>query len=70
MFIIKWVEQDEIFNYYPKILFFSKYEKARDYKSELEMILEKQSEDMVLIYKNKILSEIYLEEINSKNIIN
>ena len=63
MFIIKWVETDEIYNYYPCVRIFSDYDKARMFREKMETKLEEQSDKMDSIFEGKILSEVYLEEI-------
>jgi len=63
MFCVKYVETDEIFNYYPCVRIFSEYDKARMFREKIETKLEEQAEKMDSIFEGKILSEVYLEEI-------
>ena len=57
MVVVKWVEMDEIFNYYPCVRIFTDYDKAREFKAVVEHDkMDSSSED-------KIVSEIFIEEI-------
>jgi hypothetical protein len=62
-YIVKWVEMDDIFNYYPCLKIFSEYDEARNYQIEKEEESEGQENKMDELYDGKIISEIYLEEI-------
>ena len=66
MYIVKWVETDEVFNYYPCIKIFSDYDEAREYKAEKEAELEQQNEKLDSIFEGKIISEIHIDVIESK----
>jgi hypothetical protein len=63
-YIVKWVEMDDIFNYYPCIKIFSEYNEARNYQIEKEEEFDGQENKMEELYDGKIISEIYLEECN------
>ena len=54
---------DDIFNYYPCIKIFSVYNEARNFQLEKEEELEQQQDKLEELYDGKIISEIYLEEI-------
>jgi len=57
MWVVKWVEKDDIFNYYPFIRIFADYDKAREFKAEVE------HDKMDCSSEDKIVSVIYIEEI-------
>lgn len=63
MFIVKWVEMDDVFSYYPKCKVVKTYDEARVIKSEKEEISESQYERNGDIFQGKIISEIYIDEI-------
>ena len=63
MFIVKWVEMDDIFSYYPCTVIVNSYDEAMEIKSQKEDLLDAQSEDDE-IYVGKIISEIYIDEIS------
>ncbi|MBX3045199.1 MAG: hypothetical protein KIT33_10295 [Candidatus Kapabacteria bacterium] len=63
MFIVKWVEMDDVFSYYPQCKVVKTYEEARVIKSDMEEILESQYEQNGDIFSGKIISEIYIYEI-------
>ena len=63
MYIVKWVEMDEIFNYYPCVNIFSDYDKAREYQTEKEIELENQTDKLDNLFEGKIISEVYIEQI-------
>ena len=62
-YIVKWVSLDDIFNYYPCHRIFSDYESAKRFQIEQEEISEQQQSKMEDLFADKIVSEIYLEEI-------
>ena len=62
-YIVKWVEMDDIFNYYPCLKIFSIYNDARNFQLEKEEEIEQQQDKLEELYDGKIISEIYLEEI-------
>ena len=66
MFIVKWVETDEVFNYYPCIKIFSDYNEAREYKAQKEDELEQQNDKFDSLLEGKIISEIHIDIIESK----
>jgi len=66
MYCVKWVETDEIYNYYPCARIFSDNDKARQFREEMENKLEKQSDKIDSVFEGKILSEIYLDEIEAE----
>jgi len=61
--VVKWVEMDDIFNYYPCLKVFSIYNEAQNFQLEKEEELEQQQDKLEELYDGKIISEIYLEEI-------
>jgi ribosomal protein L15 len=65
MWIIKWVEMDFIYNYYPKVRFANTYDKAKEIQAELEAENEDQESEEYIseLFEGKIMSEIYVEEI-------
>ncbi|MDT3740750.1 MAG: hypothetical protein RO257_14760 [Candidatus Kapabacteria bacterium] len=63
MFIVKWVEMDDVFSYYPKCKAVKTYEESRAIKSDKEEISESQHERNGDIFQGKIISEIYIDEI-------
>jgi hypothetical protein len=63
MFIVKWVEMDDVFNYYPCIKIFSDYNDAWEFKAEKEDELEQQADKLDSLFEGKIISEIYIDEI-------
>ena len=63
MYIVKWVETDEVFNYYPCIKIFSDYDEAREFKAEKEAELEQQNDKFDSLLEGKIISEIYIDDI-------
>ena len=62
-YIVKWVEMDDIFNYYPCLKIFSEYNEARNYQIEKEEEFENQENRLDELYDGKIISEIYLDEV-------
>lgn len=64
MFIVKWIEMDEIFNNYPCIKIFSDYDEAREFKAQKEDELEQQTDKLDDLFEGKIISEIYIDVIN------
>lgn len=69
LYIIKWVEMDEIYNYYPCLQIFSDENEARDFKSKKENELARQESRMEELFEGKIISEIYLEEIQIEGVV-
>jgi hypothetical protein len=63
MFIVKWVQMDDTFSYYPCCQFVKTYDEAREIKAEKEEITETQYERNGDIFDGKIVSEIYIDEI-------
>jgi hypothetical protein len=61
--VVKFVITDDTLNYYPCVRIFADEKKARDFKSEMETELEKQTDKLDSIFVGKILSEIYISEI-------
>jgi len=60
-YIVKWVEMDDIYNYYPRLRIFSDYNAARDFQGEKEEDAESGKVDE--LYGGKIISDIFLEEL-------
>lgn len=60
---------DEIFNYYPCLKFFSNEIDARDFKLTKEDEIEQQQARLEELFEEKIISDIYLEEILEFRII-
>ncbi len=69
LYIIKWIEMDEIYNYYPCLQLFSDINEARDFKSNKEDELANQESRMEELFDGKIISEIYLEEIQIEGVV-
>lgn len=66
MFLTKWVEMTEMFDYFACVKVFKTYDEARDLQVSLENISCQQQNDEY-IYKEdecKIISDIDIEEIN------
>ncbi len=63
MYIVKWVETDNIFNYYPCFKIFSEYNEAREFQAQKEAELELQNDKVEDLFEGKIISEIYIDEI-------
>ena len=63
MWVVKWVEMDDIFNYYPGVRIFSDYESARNYQYHVKADLERLIDKMECNYEGKIISEILIDEI-------
>ena len=61
--VVKHVEMNDVFDYYPCLQIFSVYNEARNYQLEKEEELEQQQDKLEELYDGKIISEIYLEEI-------
>lgn len=69
IYIVKWVEMDEIFNYYPCFNLFEQFDDARNFQLLKEDEIELQQSRLDEIYEGKIVSDIYLEEIIEFRII-
>lgn len=69
IYIVKWVEMDEIFNYYPCFNLFEQYDDARNFQIQKEEEIEQQQDRLEELFEGKIISEIYLEEIIEFRII-
>ena len=63
-YIVKWVELDDIYNYFPCIELFSEYDQAKNYLNDKEEIRDKQENRMDEFFDGKIISEIYLEVLD------
>ncbi|MCX6152771.1 MAG: hypothetical protein NT007_01290 [Candidatus Kapabacteria bacterium] len=63
LFIVKWVSMDEIHNYYPCQQIFTDYNSARSFRGEMDDELVLQELRTEELFEDKIMSEIYLEEI-------
>lgn len=64
MFIIKWVELDDLYNNYPAVILLSNSQEAKEKFLELEKLSEEQQSQMEELFVGKIVSEIYIEEYN------
>lgn len=69
IYIVKWVQMDEIHNYYPCFNLFEQYEDAKNFQIQKEEEIEQQQDRLEEIFEGKIISEIYLEEIIEFRII-
>ena len=62
-YIVKWVEMDEIFNYYPCVKIFVDYNEAKNFYVDKDEELNNQETKLEDLFEGKIISEIYLEEV-------
>ena len=69
LYILKWVEMDEIYNYYPCLQIFSDYNEARDFKNKKEDELADQESRMEELFEGKIISEIYIDEVPIESVV-
>ncbi len=64
MWIIKWVEMNNVFEYHPKVLFAETYDEAREIKCTIEEKFDKLNDEQDKDEHDKIVSEVSIEEIN------
>ena len=63
MYILKWIELDDKFDYYPCAILFYSYEALKQRKEEKLYHLKLQSFKPEEIYEGKIVSDLYVSEI-------
>ena len=68
-YLVKWVEMDDIFNYYPCHKIFSEYNEARNFQIDKEEEFDNQENRLEELYNGKIISEIYIEEIQIQDTV-
>lgn len=66
MFVIKWIELDDVFNYHPATAFAKTLEQAIEKQNEIAALDESQIDRSDELFSGKIMSEVIIEEIRLK----